>query len=507
MLASALAWPARALLSERGFAVGLALYLIGLFALRAYTFPGASEDDGEQLLFAQTWAWGYKSNQPPLYTWLVLAVEPVFGAGAAAVVAVKFAGLAAIYAFLYRLGRRVLAEARMAALAGLSAVGLYYVAWDAVMNYSHTVWLGALVLAAAHAVLRLEDRNGLGDYLWLGVVFGLGINAKYNFVLFAFPFVFAAALDPVLRPRLATRRAALALAVAAAMAAPHLVWSLTDPGGLAGTTEHVLTGEGLAAFGQGLGSAALNAVSILMPLAALVALVFPRVLLPVRGADDPESRRRRRLFERYFLGVAVLVAAGVAATGAVQVRTHWLFVLIPFPVYAAMRIEAAGAGEGRMRAFVALLAALAVAVPIGIGVRHASGPDVCRKCNFFMPYDALADGLRAAGFARGTIVAHDRPNRISGNLGVRFPDARALSTRHPHFVPPPGDRPGACLLIWNPEAGGGPDFTRRLAAERLGARLPEAPETGHVEAPIAGAGGRSVRLEFLLIQAGTGDCR
>jgi len=44
------------------------IYLAVLFVLRVALFPGASEDDAEQLIYAQTWAWGYNTNQPPLYT-------------------------------------------------------------------------------------------------------------------------------------------------------------------------------------------------------------------------------------------------------------------------------------------------------------------------------------------------------------------------------------------------------------------------------------------------------
>ena len=77
MLATAISWNARVLLSPRGFHLCLAAYLIVLFVARAYLFPGASEDDAEQLFFAQAFAWGYKPKQPPLYTWLVLIGELV----------------------------------------------------------------------------------------------------------------------------------------------------------------------------------------------------------------------------------------------------------------------------------------------------------------------------------------------------------------------------------------------------------------------------------------------
>ena len=79
MLAEAISWNARVLFSPRGFHLCPAAYLIVLFVVRAYLFPGASEDDAEQLFFARALAWGYKPKQPPLYTWLVLASQWIPG--------------------------------------------------------------------------------------------------------------------------------------------------------------------------------------------------------------------------------------------------------------------------------------------------------------------------------------------------------------------------------------------------------------------------------------------
>ncbi len=93
MLAKAISANARVLLSPRDFHLCLAAYLMVLFVVRAYLFPGASEDDAEQLFVAQAFAWGYKPKQPPLYTWLVLASQWILGVGIPAVSMVKFSGL------------------------------------------------------------------------------------------------------------------------------------------------------------------------------------------------------------------------------------------------------------------------------------------------------------------------------------------------------------------------------------------------------------------------------
>jgi len=64
---------AHTLASPRGFLVFITLLLVVLGVLRATLFPGTGGDDGEQLIFAQEFAWGYQARNPPLYTWLVIA--------------------------------------------------------------------------------------------------------------------------------------------------------------------------------------------------------------------------------------------------------------------------------------------------------------------------------------------------------------------------------------------------------------------------------------------------
>lgn len=504
MLDKVLVVNARFLLSSAGFHVAVVGYLLVLFFIRAYLFPGSSNDDAEQLFFAQTFALSYKVNQPPLYNWLMVLAEKLFGVGIAAAEGVKFGCLAATYLFLYQAARLLLSDRRLAALAALSIAGFYYVGWDAILNYTHTVLLAAAVAAGLFALLRVERSGGRAAYVGLGLVIGAGLLAKYNFGLFLVPMTVAALLDPLLRRRLASRRALLTAGIAATLAAPHFAWMAVHPVAFTHAGAWMPSGGAGSTWASGLLSAAQSAISFVLPFALVFALLFPRALLPLpRGAGGAEASRHRRLFEVYFLAVAVLIAVIVVAFGVTRVRTHWMMVLIPFPLYALMRAEAAGIGERAVRWLTGILAAGAIAVIVGVGIRWVSGPWVCRKCNFFIPYAQLAAELRNVGFSGGTIIAADHPNQLAGNLRAYFPDARVLSDRYPDFRPPlPAGAPDACLVVWNTTRPGADREALDFARAAIGVAIPPDPVVSYAKAPIARAGGRTVKLGFVLIANG-----
>lgn len=493
---------ARMAQSGRWFFV-VAIYLAVVFALRVLLFPGASEDDAEQLFYAQAFALGYKNNQPPLYTWLVIAFERVFGAGVRTVEIIKFASLFAIYAFFYAAARCVLKNPTLAVIAGLSPIGIYYIGWDSVMNYSHSVLMMAVLSATVYQVLRLEDRARWFDYGALGVTLGLGMLAKYNYPLFAGPFLIAAAFHPGLRRRVLAWPMAAALILAGLIAAPHLVeLVLRPPPGL----DRSLPPIGKLASLQ---SALAAALSFASPLLILFVFFFLRAFCPLPPAAQVGTPCRR-LFEVYFILLAAIVIGAILVLPEAEVRTHWLAVLLPFPLYVLLRAEAAGVGGRPAALLLGLLSVLALVVPAAIAANAVIAPARCKKCNFFIPYAELARQIRAAGFSEGTVLAHDYPNQLSGNLRPYFPQARFVSMRFKPFDPPPGV-PGACLIVWNaaldPTPGTGVEMVNYVRL-RFGADIPPETPLRHVEAPIRRGDGRTVRLLFLLYSGERqGRCR
>ncbi|MEQ9554398.1 MAG: glycosyltransferase family 39 protein [Rhodospirillales bacterium] len=467
-------------------AVVLAAYVAVLLVLRLTLFPGGSDDDAEILYYTQSWALAYKAGQPPLYAWLIRAAETVMGPTMGAVIAVKYALLAAFYAFSYLAARRLFADNLFAALAPLALVACYFIGWETVVNYSHTVLLLAAMAAAFWLILRLETRSGWADYLWVALAVAAGLLAKYNFLLFLLPLLAASWRHPGVRGRVFCLRFLGAVALAAGIAALPLADFLTDADAVAGAAGagrlFPVVDDRLAAAGRGLGQFFLATLGLVSPFLPVVLGVFPRALAPLPH-PPPRLINAGRFLEAYLLALLVVCVAAILVTGAADVRNNWVVVWFPLPLYLLLRIKVftdAGGAARRLHWFAAALLVVALAVPAGLVGRGLLGPETCRKCNFFIPYSELARSLTVAGFSTGTIVAEDSPNQIAGNLRRYFPKARVVSTRWRDYVPPltPAGRAGtggACVVIWSGGPSGGGQA--RMLAEELRGGFPVPKQT------------------------------
>ncbi len=449
-----------------GFAIFIGLYLGALFVLRITLFPGASEDDAETLFLGQSLEGGYKPGQPPLYIWLAYGLTQVFGPALPVVVALKFVCLGAIYFLTHRLARLFTGDGVWAAVAGLSVFGIYYLSWDAVLNYSQTVLLAALALAFVHALARIavKPSPGWGVFIWFGAIAGAGMMAKYNFAVLAVAVLAAALFDRDLRGKLLSGGGLLAALIAITMAGPHIIWAL-DGNVQTASLAHAApapSGSALVTRMGGLADMVVAIISVLSPLLIFLILVFPRVAWRTGDTGDTDETRLRwrRLCERTFWILMALMTATVLISGVGEVRNHWFIVLAPFPAYAVLRIAAVyplRSGEqmsARIAGFVCVMGVLGLVVGVGVTARALTLPARCTKCKMVVPYAQLAEGLTNAGFTRGTVYVYDYPTQVGGNLRRFFPNSRFVSYKFATYTPPPSNEEGAqCLAVWLLGAG------------------------------------------------------
>ncbi len=503
---------ARILFSPKGFALTLGLYLLTLALLRLILFPGASDDDAEQIFYAQAFAWGYKWNQPPLYTWLVIAAEQVFGTGLAAVLAVKFFALFTLYWFLRKTGKLLTGDNTLAALCGLSALGFYYIGWDAVLNYSHTVLLGAFIAATLYVLFKLEQSDSPVWYVVTGAVIGLGMLTKYNYAAFIGPFLVASLSHQGFRKKLLCPKALLIPVIAVAIIAPHLYWALTDVGSISANTNLIRFDAAddalLSGLGEGLLDGGAAVLSFLSPLLIIAILFFPKAFLP--GGLPTEARNPyQRLFGLYFLVLLLLLFTVIALFDVQNVRNHWLMPLLPFPLYVFMRLQPHFPSSERLRLFAGTLSILALVVVVAMTGRAVIKPMSCKKCSLFIPYKQIAEEIQKAGFTNGTIITYDYPVPLTGNLRRYIPDARYASQRFDNFLPAKTKTPGQCLAIWSMSSEYSGQYRMDITAfaqKTFGAVF--TPDVATQEFTVNVRNGREIKLRYAFIPPETsGTCR
>ncbi len=222
------------------------------------------------------------------------------------------------------------------------------------------------------------------------------------------------------------------------------------------------------------------------------------------------ARYRRLLGLQLALVIGVFVIA-VAGFGATRFRATYMFVLFLAPLYVFARAHALGGHEKAYNRFAVIAVMVGILVPVMLVVKFIGDPLRCRKCTLHIPYAAIADDLRRAGFGRGTILSHFYPHQIGGNLRPYFPDSRIASTKYWRYRPPGSGTAGQCLLLWDATATArSRDIKGQLisrAKQLFGAEIDPAIRPRIIIRPLAMSGTRKVRFAYVLVPGGSGTCR
>jgi len=484
--------------AKTGFETGtffllLALFLCAYFAVYLKFCGSLHRDEADQIIFSQSLALGYH-EQPPLYSWLTWAFFRILGRNLVALALLKTLILGSIYTGLYLSARLLLGDARRAALAAFSAFLMFSFAWHSISYLTHTNLLCAIFAGACYAFLRLLRSGKWQEYLFLGLMLGLGMLSKYNFVLFGGALLLAGLMTRQLRERLLNRRMVLALAVAAAVVFPHGLFLAKHLDQLVAIKHKVCAEPCLTGFAWGGSSLVSNVLFSLTPL-AFIGLIFFRQ--GTRLARDPESVATSavRFLERYFLtafGLFLLVAAG----GATYFCDRWLYPLVLLaPVYLFARLRGLEISISRLRRFGYLLAGGGlILIVIRAGQLIMGGSS---SCPYSLSSFAEAAGeLQMAGGPAAIMVASHR--ELGGNLCYWLPHMRHLCAERDLYLAGVHPVRGQFVLIWDTVEGEVLPQTLRdflLREFHLGVR-PEEP-VRFVQAK--GRGGIPHRLGYMIV--------
>ncbi len=483
--------------SRRRLAVVLGLYLGLHAAARLWLLPqGLGYDDAEQVLSAQAWAWAYRFEQPPLVTWLLLLARDGLGLepGLGAITLLRTLLLGALCVFTFLAARHWL-DVLAAGGAAAGLLGTYTLGWLAHGDLPHSTLLAVAVAATLWlwgCVVR--EPTFLRTFAF-GLACGLGLLAKWNFIMFAVGLLVAALLQPATRPLALSWRTPFVGLVMASLALPSALAVLAEADDLGARAAGVVAGaaeqSGPAVVGWLEGWSDLALAALAFPQPFLVLAMF--VLWPALRRPAPATAWLALLMAV----ILMLHAAVVPLAGAREFPERWMIAaLLPLPILV---LAASRPGDPRVAALGGVLVLLMVIVwmvRVGIGVTDAS---YCGKCRYRLPAPAFAAALGDAGFREGTIVAFDM--HLAGNLKQQLPDARVLVPGMPlRAWPAPGGE--ACALVWR---GDGPPPAIDGIGAVLGVDWTGAP-TGRVAAPILGTTDRFQTMSYRVVP-GAGACR
>ena len=169
-------------------------------------------------------AGGYQLRNPPLYEWLLWAVQQLLGPGPLSYLVLRYSLIAAIGILFYVALRRTVECERLAASFSLSLVLFFWFGWESHHSVSHTLALLAASLALWIASLAYAERRTASRALGLGLVIGIGLMAKWSFLLVLVSLGVAFAFVPDTRRIYTDPRSLLVLFGACLPMLPFLLW-------------------------------------------------------------------------------------------------------------------------------------------------------------------------------------------------------------------------------------------------------------------------------------------
>ncbi len=493
-------------------------YLALHLAIRMAMGQALSIDDAEQALFSQHYAWTYRYREPPLFTWVLVALNHVVPISAFSIGLLRYLFLGILYASVYGVARRLIADPRLAALAVYSFAALGTFAEASHRNLTHTTALAAFLGLAWYVFLRLVETPRLGWYVALGAVFGLGVLAKWNFVIFAVALPLTCLLRRETRALVLTWKVVPAAVVAAAIMLPSVLAAIEmgpPPGESVEAVFHAASGPGISAALRGTVKLLDTALVYALPLLPVVLIIFAQPLWRSlrAGSRDAPRRQGRNGVTAAFIGLTIVVGMGllwaiVLALGGTELKLRYVYpALLILPVWLMMAVER-GRPSGRALGLFALVLVAMFVFVAGKRAALATGMIKCDLCTEYYPYQALAAQLKQAGYSGdGTILGSEM---IGGNLRVAFPEARIIDATYSLTRWPAPRGEGQCLLVWSGTGGDDVPLPRSYAAylsDDLSGN-PGAPNrSGTVSAAFRPPAEGEASLQYRLYDGPNGDCR
>jgi 4-amino-4-deoxy-L-arabinose transferase-like glycosyltransferase len=446
-------------LTTRGVVIFWILFGAAFILMLWVVSPGRTLQDAEEAeLMQRHLAGGYQLRDPPLYEWMLWAVQQLIGSGPLSYLILRYALIAAIGILFYVAVNRTMADRRLASAFSLSLVLFFWFGWESHHSLAHSLALLAATLALWIAALAFVERSTTLGALGLGLIIGLGILSKWTFLLVVFCFGVALAVVPATRRVYRDPRSLLVLVGTAVPLLPFLAWLFDFNPDLI-LARSLPSARGLP-LQQTLQGAAVFLTGIPLVFLPWIVIVLA-VARPFRMAGSKPSREDAIRLASLTASLLVTVMAviffaltlsGVALFGVA--RPFAIRYLFPFCLIAALAIGGLVATRVEGEAFARMLGAIALVASVAIfAIKLASFYVVplSSEATNLLPYARLAELLDNRGLGTAQFITLSR--RDAGNLNIYLPNARALSLSariEPPTSDPIADRP--CVLFWGGES-------------------------------------------------------
>ena len=202
----------------------LLIYLIVHFLIRMLFSQTLQVDDSEQIDHAQNLLLGYPIPQPPLYSWLSWSMFQILGTGLLALTLLKYTIISLTFWFTWLVSGQLFQHIQTRYIATFSYLLMPSFAWHMHQGFTHTILLGFGIILSLHALLSIKNNPSAKNYIYLGLSLGIGLMAKYSFLLFMVPLLISAVTVAPFRKIIINQKILLSIGVFILVIGPHAYW-------------------------------------------------------------------------------------------------------------------------------------------------------------------------------------------------------------------------------------------------------------------------------------------
>lgn len=338
--------------SKKFYLFILSYYFIQIL-LRAFLSNSFDMDGTEEILWSQKFLWGYNA-QPPLYRWCMIPFFHTFGYTTFTLALFKNMLLVLGFVFFFKSCKLLLLNEKIATVASLSFFLIPEIAWESQTDRATSVMVFSVSIISFYIFLKLISTGKLRYYFLCGIVVGLGILSKYNYILFAFSLFLAALTIPKFRRLILDKYIIFTFIVAFLIICPHAIWFVTHISKATTTTLgkfHIATHYRFIGLFKGFLSILRESVLFLSPLWLFYLIFIPcgyKSIIKNRvgliGTCNLSSQIDRndigKLIERLFLIVYICLIILVIFFGVTHFKARWFSsFLFLFPIYFFIRLK------------------------------------------------------------------------------------------------------------------------------------------------------------------------
>jgi len=319
----------------------LFIYLFIHLSVRILFSQTLQVDDAEQIDYAQNLLLGYPIPQPPLYSWLSWGMFKIFSTGLFALTLLKYILIFLTFWFTWLVSGQLFQHLQTRYIATFSYLLMPSFAWHMHQGFTHTILLGFGIILSLHALLLLKENNSIKNYLYFGLSLGIGLMAKYSFLLFMIPLLVSAVSIASFRKIIINQKILLSIGVFILVVGPHAYWLtqhyqevfLSIDQKLKVTSDNLLV-DRIKSVGQFTGAA----IAFVVPFSLIFIINSWKKIFNIdKQASKDDSAL---LLNRFYLTILVSIILLAIFVSMPHFKVRWFHPLMMiFPLWMLIRIE------------------------------------------------------------------------------------------------------------------------------------------------------------------------